>query len=432
MTPTTATIHVICVGDELLRGDTTNTNLADLGQLLERHGLAVADEQCVPDDHDAILRALRHAAHDDANAHDGEPESAVILVGGLGPTSDDLTRPVTAEFLGRALQPSPAVRQAILDHLGDRADRLPPDALDTQSLVPEGADVLPNPNGTAPGLALRTPRTLFALLPGPPRECLPMAEQSLVPLLTRLDGARPTLTLELRACCLPESQAEALVRQAIRQTDGADGRIRLATCIKPDAIVLRLARTDRHDDRDGLLPKLRDAAARLLGPRLLPDGCASAAAYLGRLLAERGLAMATAESCTGGLIAARLTDVPGSSEWFLGATVTYANAWKERLLGVADQTLRQHGAVSEPTVHQMLDGLHDRWGADAGVAVSGIAGPGGGTPEKPVGTVVVGAFAPGWRHVTTLHLHGSRQTIRQRSADACIQLLIRGLLRLEP
>lgn len=405
-------IRIICIGDELLSGDTINTNLAFIGDTLANHGLAVASEQCVPDDADAIKAAL--AANDGADA--------VILVGGLGPTQDDLTRPVTAEYLGRPLAVDCNLRERIQRYLGTRTCVHVPAVLDIQAQVPHGAEILHNNNGTAPGLLIKQNNTLWALLPGPPRELHPMFTEQLLPkLLNAADNRLDSLTV--RICGMPESIVETTASQAIQPLEN----LHFAICIKPDHIMVRLTTPLTETSHQ----RLQDARKRLqtaFGNKLLPENADSAVQYLGLLLQERNLVMATAESCTGGGIAQAITAIPGSSSWFVGGMVTYANEWKEQCLGVSHETLETVGAVSEETVHQMLDGLKNRWGVPAGVAVSGIAGPGGGTPTKPVGTVVIGAFAPHWKCVKTMHYNGLRDTVRQRSIAGCVNLLIQGLL----
>lgn len=403
-------IRIICVGDELLSGDTVNTNLAFLGDRLAQIGLALSEEHCVPDDEEAILRALSLCRGADV----------VFVMGGLGPTRDDLTRPTVAKFLGRALSLDENVRAGIQAYLGLRARVLPSDALDIQSQVPAGAQIIPNRNGTAPGLMLQDGSSRWILLPGPPREMGPMVDNEVVPMLRQQAADWDAVTLHV--CCRPESRVEKAVHEAL----GNDHGLHLAFCIKHDNIMVRVSK--RRRDQGGDLPAAIAALRSAFGGLLLPEDCPCAAAYLGRLLRERGLVMATAESCTGGGIAAALTDIPGSSAWFAGAVVTYANEWKTRLLGVPAETLARHGAVSEETVHAMLSGLVANYGVTVGIAVSGIAGPGGGTAEKPVGTVVIGAIGPGWRDVRTMHFNGLRDTVRMRSATAGMNLLIEHLL----
>ena len=408
-------IRIICIGDELLSGDTINTNLAFIGEELANRGLNVASETCVPDDLDAIQSAIRQA--------DGA--DVLIFIGGLGPTTDDLTRSAVAGYLGLQIRVDEALKQHIVSYLGERRRNMEDAYLAIQSQVIDTAELLPNDNGTAPGQLICRNNALWAMLPGPPREIKPMFLNYLLPkILEKCDDIVETLTV--RVCALPESQVESKARHAI---DGISG-LHFAICIKKDCIMIRLSKPAGSDPQ--ALGLARQRLAKEFGHYLLPDECLTTAHYLGLLLKERHLMMATAESCTGGGIAAAMTDTAGSSEWIVGGVVTYANEWKMNVLGVREETLQRHGAVSEATVHQMLDGLQMRFDVQAGVAVSGIAGPGGGTPEKPVGTVVIGAYAPHWRCVKTFHFNGMRDTIRQRTVNAAINLLITGLLATQP
>ncbi|NLG13771.1 MAG: CinA family nicotinamide mononucleotide deamidase-related protein [Lentisphaerae bacterium] len=408
-------IRVICVGDELLSGDTVNTNLAFIGEELAAKGLSIAAEHAVPDDVDDIVYALDCAKQADI----------VIVVGGLGPTDDDLTRKGVAKFTNRVIFVDPEIRRRVADYLGLRTQGMPSHFLDTQAEHIESATILDNDNGTAPGQVLQSGKTMIALLPGPPREIKPMFIEKLLPLIEeKRDFIWQTLTV--RVSGLPESQVEARAKEAIKEIPG----LHFAICLKNDCIMVRLG---RPDDGDSIpLDKARKNLQDAFGYRLLPEGCLTNAHYLGILLKSHGLQLATAESCTGGGIAAAITDVPGSSDWFVGAVVTYANEWKRDVLGVAPETLERHGAVSEQTVDEMLAGLKSRFHVQAGIAVSGIAGPGGGTPEKPVGTVVIGAFVRDWQAIRTVRFAGNRDTVRLRGANAAINLLIEGLCDNEP
>ena len=404
-------IRIICIGDELLSGDTVNTNLAFIGEELANHGLNVAAETCVPDDLDAIHNAIRQS--------DGA--DVLIFIGGLGPTTDDLTRAAVASYLGLQIRVDELLKQRIISYLGERRRNMADAYLDIQSQVIDTAELLPNNNGTAPGQLIRCGNALWALLPGPPREIKPMFINFLLPkILEKCDSIVETLTV--RVCALPESIVESKARHAIEGISG----LHFAICIKKDCIMIRLSKP--ADSNPQALDLAKQCLQKEFGHYLLPDECLTTAHYLGILLKDRHLMMATAESCTGGGIAAAMTDTAGSSEWIVGGVVTYANEWKMNVLGVHEETLQRHGAVSEATVHQMLDGLQMRFDVQAGVAVSGIAGPGGGTPEKPVGTVVIGAYAPHWRCVKTFHFSGLRDTVRQRTVNAAINLLITGLL----
>lgn len=405
-------LRIICIGDELLSGDTLNTNLLYIGSRLEQAGLRLREERCVPDEHSCIMKALKESSDGDV----------VLLVGGLGPTRDDMTRPTTAEFLCRKLKVNEEIRAGIAAYLGQRSRTIPQEAITIQSEVPEGAEVLPNANGTAPGLMLKEKDTLFFLMPGPPREMKPMFDNHVLPRI--LEKFSPEWDeRSMRIVGIGESIVEDMVRTALG--NDAD-RFHLAFCIKNDNVMVRISK--RHEnlslDLDKAFIKLQEA----FGGHCIPENCNCAAAYLGQLLKAKGKVLSTAESCTGGGIAAALTDIAGSSEWFTGAFVTYANEWKMRQLGVNAETLERFGAVSEQTVSQMLDGLLKNGGADYGIAVSGIAGPGGGTPEKPVGTVYIGIAGKGWQIIRRAHFNGLRDTVRLRTASTAINMLIEKLL----
>jgi len=406
-------VTAISIGNELLNGDTLNTNLLHLGALLADAGIALHRELCVPDDRQAIGKALRDALTD---------SDVVVTIGGLGPTCDDLTRPVVAEELGLDLREDPAVATAIRDFLGRRGVPLPAEAVRLQALVPRSAEVLPNPNGTAPGLycARPGPATVI-LLPGPPAEFVPMVEASVLPRL------RPRLPPALqpprvvRVAGLAESLVEARVNQALANLPP----LAIAYCARPGCVTVRL--TDPHH-RPDLLSAAETRLRQEFAGLALPTGCASPAHHAAQLLQERGWQLGVAESCTGGMIAAAATDIPGSSAWFAGGLVTYANAWKHQLLGVRPETLEQHGAVSDTVVREMLAGLRQRLGVQAAIAVSGIAGPTGGSPAKPVGTVVIGVALPDHADVACSLFPGNRRTVRERAAAVAFVMLRNALL----
>jgi nicotinamide-nucleotide amidase len=407
-------VSVISVGNELLNGDTLNTNLAYLGERLANAGVPLHRELCVPDDCEAIREALLRALADSA---------AVITIGGLGPTCDDLTRTVVAQTLGLALREDEVVATDIRAFLARRAVTIPAEAIRLQSLVPESALVLANPNGTAPGLWCECPgRATVILLPGPPAEFRPMVDAAVLPRLLRALPSTFQPSRVVRVAGLGESYVE----ECVNATLTAAPALQIAYCARPGCVTVRL--TDPQHRADLLAAaetKLRQAFAELA----LPADCLTPADHVARLLQARGLHLATAESCTGGLVAAAATDIPGSSAWFDGALVTYSNPWKHSLLGVRQQTLEAHGAVSEPVVREMLAGLRERFGVRAAIAVSGIAGPAGGTPEKPVGTVYLGVCADTLTTVTRLHFPGNRRTVRERATAMAFVMLRNALLQ---
>jgi nicotinamide-nucleotide amidase len=373
-------IDILNTGTELLLGNTVNTHAAWFGRELFKLGLRIARQTTVPDG-DAIREALSEAI--------GRAD-AVIVTGGLGPTSDDLTREITAAVLGVALITDEAALRSIEGFFALR-NRPMADANLKQALVPVGADVLPNPNGTAPGVYV-PPRLngrgncAVFLLPGPPRELYPMVDAEVVPRLRALSGVEtPPSVAELRFTGIGESD----FHQGI---DGELARIpelEFGYCAHIGEVELRLIGTPEAIGK-GKLIALASFAEFLISD----DGCDLETVVV-RLLTERRMKLASAESCTGGLISCRITDVPGASAVFTHGLVTYADAAKISLLDVSAEALDTHGAVSETVARQMADGALRISGADVAVAVTGIAGPDGGTPEKPVGTAWIGLAAKG-------------------------------------
>ncbi|MBT7303822.1 MAG: CinA family nicotinamide mononucleotide deamidase-related protein [Victivallales bacterium] len=403
------TIEVVCTGSELLLGDTLNTNLAWLGQELAASGTQLVRETCVPDERSAMADALRTAL---------SRSDAVIVIGGLGPTRDDLTRSVAAEILGRELAASEEVAAGIRRFLQGRGLNVPEAAIAAQSEVLVGSEVLANGNGTAPGFWCVADAAILVLLPGPPHEFRAMVRGEVLPRL------RPLLVpqfarAEIRVAGIPESQVAAIVEGSML------AGVVPAYCAKPECISVRL---EARANDGPLLARVTQRVRRALAPYALPADAATLAAAVGQLLRAQGLTLATAESCTGGGVAAILTDVPGCSDYFEGAVVSYSNRWKRDFLDVPGEILDRFGAVSEETIRSMLDGLATRYGAGCGIAVSGIAGPGGGTPDKPVGLVLIGTAVGAARQVRALHFRGDRDEVRRRTVFAALSQLRMNLL----
>lgn len=364
-------IEILNTGTELLLGHTPNTHGAWLGGELFKLGLRVTCQTTVPDG-DAIRDALGAIVR---------RADAVIVTGGLGPTSDDLTREITAEVLGLALVEDAAALRALEQFFAIR-NRVMAAANLKQALLPAGAEMLANPNGTAPGCYLPprlTEKSACAifLLPGPPREMYPMFYAEVAPRLRALAGlANPPAVLEMKFTGIGESDFH----------DGIDARLaaipglEFGYCAHIGEVDLRLI------GAPAVLDRARAIALEKFAPFLVSDDGRSLEETVVGLLATQRLTLATAESCTGGLIANRLTDVPGASAVFTHGFVTYANQAKTALLGVSEEALATHGAVSEPVARAMAEGTLAASGADLAVAVTGIAGPSGGSPEKPVGT----------------------------------------------
>jgi nicotinamide-nucleotide amidase len=411
-------VEVVTIGTELLLGQTIDTNAAYVARALTTIGARVTRKTSVPDAPDAILDALAGAL---------QRTGFVITSGGLGPTRDDCTRQAAADLFGAPL----LVDEAYLERLEARWKRLGrpgsmPAANRTQAQYPAGATILPNPRGSAPGLWLEGAPGVVVLLPGVPHEFQGLTDDELLPrLAARAPDAGVTRSLTLRTTGIPESQLAGLVgplEEALAPAtlaylpsfDGVDLRI-TAWQMAPDAAEAALARA-----RGRLLAALGD---RCYGA----DGTDLAAVVLDRLRAA-GARVAVAESCTGGLVAARLTAIPGASTVFAGGIVAYDNAVKVAELGVPERTIRAEGAVSEAVVRAMAGGAQRRFGTDAAIAVTGIAGPEGGSEEKPVGTVWLGAAWGAEQRAVRLGFAGDRGEVRARATQAALDLLRRTLL----
>lgn len=408
-------VELVIIGNELLNGDLADTNTSRLARWLRLQGLSVAAAHVVPDELDAIVGAFERAA---------SRARLVLVSGGLGPTSDDLTMEAAARFVD-----APLVQDApTLTRLRARfaARGFPFTANNArQALAPRGATVLDNPVGTAPCVRLAAPSgATFFFFPGVPHELERLVADHLAPWLGALDVARPYRSATLKTFGKTESQvAERL--------EGLPRDPRLHVAYRAHFPEIRVSfHTDEADPvaAEALLAATSAWARDALGEIVYAedDGVTFVDAVAGRLLA-RGDTLATAESCTGGMIGAMCTDVPGASAWFLEGAITYANAAKVRTLGVPAELIEAHGAVSEPVARAMAAGIRDRAGATWGLATTGVAGPGGGTADKPVGTVHFALAGPnGLTHVMR-RLPFDRDRNRVVSAWFGLDLLRRAL-----
>jgi nicotinamide-nucleotide amidase len=411
-------VELITIGTELLLGFTIDTNAADLARALAPVGARVVRKTVVADDPGAIRDAVAAAL---------ARTRFVITTGGLGPTSDDMTKQAVAELYDAPL----VTDDGYLARLEERWRRLGrsgpmPAANRSQALVPAGATVLPNPRGTAPGLWLEDARGVAVLLPGVPHEMRALAEREVASRIARRTGGRATTSRVLRTTGI----AESALADRIGPVEAQLGPATLAYLPSFAGVDLRVTVWNLlPDEGDGVLRR----AAELLRPLLVPwyygEGTTDLAAVVLERARATGARLATAESCTGGLVAGRLTAIPGASATYVGGVVAYDNDVKVRQLGVPPDVLAQQGAVSEPVVLAMADGVRERLGADLAVAISGVAGPDGGTPDKPVGTVWLGASWADARRAIRLGLPGDRDEIRARAAQAALDLLRRMLER---
>lgn len=399
-------VEVISIGGELLIGHTVNTNFALIGATLAEHGYGVDREVCIPDHPQTVAKAVHEAL---AQAH------LVITIGGLGPTRDDLTRDVVAAALDRPLHFSPSVHDHIQAYLAKRLVNLPDHALKTQSMVPQGATPLLNTNGTAPGLWCPVDADhAVVLLPGPPRELKPILVEQVMP---RILAAWPPQwhRRTVRVCGIPESRLAERVETVL---DG-EADIDIAYCARPGVVDVRLT---GPKPRQASVDRCARHLEAELGEAVLAEGDDLVEA-IARCLTRAGMSLAVAESCTGGGLGAAITERSGAAEFFLGGVIAYDNAVKRRELGVPGEILETCGAVSEATARAMVQGVCARFHADAGIAVTGIAGPDGGTEEKPVGLVFIATRVGDDVRVERRIYPGDRETVRQRTVNSALNQL---------
>lgn len=412
-------IELITTGTELLLGRVIDTHQAWLCRQLADHGYMVNRHTAVSDTASAIQQAVREAA---------ARSDVVIVTGGLGPTSDDRTRELIAQWLSRPLVEDAALLAHIERFFAER-HRPMPERARVQALIPQGAIALPNRFGTAPGLVLEFPPRpgstqpgLLILLPGPPRELQPMFTEQVLPLLqARLPVDESFVCVTVRTTGLPESQVEQTIGGPLQFLVAAG--LDLGYCARPGEVDVRLAARGPAAGR--LVREAEGAVRQLLGSAVYGVNDESLEQVVIRLLTERRRTLALAESCTGGFISHRLTNVPGASAVFLAGLVVYSNAAKQAFLGVQADTLAAHGAVSEPVARQMAEGARARTGADYAVGVTGIAGPSGGSPQKPVGTVFLALAGPNQTVAEQRFNPWDRQTFKHVTAQQALDLIRR-------
>ncbi|MFW6414571.1 MAG: competence/damage-inducible protein A [Verrucomicrobiota bacterium] len=407
-------IHLITIGSEILIGHTVNSNFVYIAQELAKAGFTVNREVCIPDD----KRIMHQTFSEELAAAD-----IVITMGGLGPTKDDITRQVAAEILGNDLVEDEAVLNRIQDYLRQRQVKLPADAARTQARVPCGAEVLPNANGTAPGLWCPAgDGKVLVLLPGPPRELKGIFSDQVMPRLQKRWQAQ-VYRKELSICGIPESQVEAEVEKI---ADTCQNTVEISYCARPSQVEVRVTgETGQKDDVDAAAKAIREH----FGTAVLDEGEEDVVGAIGKLMRQQNRWLAVAESCTGGQLGKRLTDKPGASSFFAGGYVCYRNDWKEKKLGVKSETLEHYGAVSREAAKEMLTGLVSREeDVDCGIVTSGIAGPEGGTPAKPVGLVYIGTAVGDEQKITEHHFPGSRENVRERTTAYALNQLREQLL----
>jgi nicotinamide-nucleotide amidase len=402
--------EIIAVGSELLTPDRLDTNSLFLTEELNKLGIEVLRKTIVGDNRELLAAAFQDALH---------RVPVVISSGGLGPTEDDLTRETVAELLGRKLRRNDDVVRAIEARFRSFKREMPELNL-RQAMVPEGAEVLENPRGTAPGLWLEDRDRMIALLPGPPRELKPLfIEQVLPRLQQRVSGVR-MYHRELRVTGLGESHVEERIRPIYTRYKDVNTTI-LAT---PGEIQVHLRRwTEDAVQANAILDEMIRSFELALGDRIFAHSAVSLEEVVAELLATNRATIATAESCTGGLLAERLTRIPGSSSYFLGGAVCYSNELKTAWADVPPDVIATKGAVSSEVAIALAEGIRRRVGSTFGVGITGVAGPGGGSEEKPVGTVHIALAFPGGVKERAVHLPGDREMIRFHASQVALDIV---------
>lgn len=403
-------VELISVGTEILLGNIINTNAAYLAEQCAGLGLSNYYQSVVGDNAERLQGTLQTAL---------ERSDIVILSGGLGPTQDDLTKEVTAKVLGRKLVEDAHSRERIKEYMETRGLNVT-DNNWKQALAPEGAIVIDNENGTAPGLIIEKDGKHVILLPGPPNELRPMFEKSIYPYLNELQPG-VIYSRTVKVCGVGESIAETMIEDLI----DAQNNPTIATYAKTGEVHLRVtAKAENEKEARKLVkPVVKELKNRFGNSIYTTDTETTLEKSVIDLLTANGLTVSTAESCTGGLVSARLINVPGASEVFKAGYVSYSNKTKRKLFGVKRSSLEKYGAVSEMVAKEMAKGAAILSKADVTVSVTGIAGPDGGSKEKPVGLVYIGCQVCGESVVKEYHFKGDRNKIREASVSAALGLM---------
>lgn len=410
------TVELVCVGTELLLGNIVNTNAAFIAEKCAMLGLSMYYQSVVGDNPERLKELLKMAK---------KRSDIIILCGGLGPTQDDLTKETAAKVMGKSLVEDARARQEIELFLTKRGRKITENNW-KQALVPEESTVLYNPNGTAPGIIMEDGNTQMILLPGPPNELIPMFEEQVYPYLNQL---QPEIICSkmVKLCGIGESAAETEILDLIEQQENPT----VAPYAKTGEVHLRLtARAESKEKAFAMIEPLEQELYKRFGSKIYTaEENVTLEMAIAQLLAKHHLTVTTAESCTGGLLAGRLINVPGISENLKEGYITYSNEAKEKLLGVSHATLEQHGAVSEETVLEMASGGAKAANADICVSISGIAGPDGGTKEKPVGLVYMCCYCKGKTYVERNLYTGNRSKVREYAVASALTLLRNAILK---
>ncbi|HIT90190.1 MAG TPA: competence/damage-inducible protein A [Candidatus Merdenecus merdavium] len=402
-------VELISVGTEILLGNIVNTNAAYLSRECALLGLSLYHQSSIGDNEERLYEAIERAL---------KRSDIVILSGGLGPTKDDLTKETAAKVMGLSLVEDPHSKEQIAEYFKQIHAKVVTENNWKQSMIPEGAIVIDNDNGTAPGLILEKDGKSLILLPGPPRELIPMFQKDIAPYLSQLE---PDMIVSetVKVCGIGESQAETMISDLIDEQSNPT----IAPYAKLGEVHFRITAKAKDEviARKLILPMVEELKNRFKEKvyTTLEEETLEESIY--HLLKDKGLKLTTAESCSGGLLAGRIVNVPGVSEVFQQGFITYSNAAKRNLIGVKKSTLEEFGAVSPQTAKEMAKGCALTMGSEVGLSTTGIAGPGGGTDEKPVGLVYIGCYYKGKTIAKEFHFQGNRSKVRD---SAVVQALI--------
>ena len=407
--------EIISVGTEILLGDIVNTNTQFLAKELASIGIEVYRQEVVGDNQDRLLGILEEALN---------RSDMVITTGGLGPTNDDLTKETACKFFNMNLELHQESLKALEEYFSKMGRKIT-ESNYKQVYFPKEAIVLPNPNGTAPGAILEKNNKYIVILPGPPREMKPMYLNHVKPyLIKKGDGIIESKVV--RVLGIGESMAAEKLKKFIE--NGVNPTV--APYAKEEDVIFRItAKAESQKEALKLIEPVKNQIEEILGQDVYGEGEETTIEMVvGDLLIKNNLKISTAESCTGGMIASRLVSVPGISDVFLEGAVTYANEAKVRTLNVKEETLKKYGAVSEETAREMAEGMAKRTGSDIAVVTTGIAGPGGGTEEKPVGLVYIGLYYKGEVYVYKNVFNGNRQKVRTKATVTALDMVRRKIL----
>lgn len=408
--------EIIAVGSELLTPTKTDTNSLWLTEKLNEIGIEVKLKTIVGDDALRLEEVIKDAL---------KRSDVVITTGGLGPTEDDITRQISAAAIGGEL----VYHESLADELRakfERWGRKMPEINKRQAFIIEGAKILPNPNGSAPGMSVETNGKNLIIVPGPPRELKPMFEEHVLPELSVLTGEIVFRKRILKVAGMGESAID----EAIAPIYSRYKQVQTSILFNKSEVEVHLTAQSRTSrEADALNQEIIDKIVEALGDAVFSTNGEEMEAVIGKLLTEAGKTLSIAESCTGGLIGKRLTEIAGASKYFIEGAIVYSNQAKVKTLNVPEKTIEQFGAVSVEVAEAMADGIRKKAGTDYAVSITGIAGPGGGSEEKPVGTVCIGYADRSATSSIKIILPGDRYLIRWRSSQAALDYLRKKLIQ---